>query len=421
MTTPQKFAEAFSDLGLSSEILQALERSGFNHPTAIQTKTIPKIFSGSDLLIQAQTGSGKTACFALPLLQKISEKKKIGATSPVAALILAPTRELAQQITGSLYRFGEFLESKVSVLTVIGGESIEQQTRVLAGGVDIVVATPGRLLDLIGQKVLSLSDIEFLVLDEADKILDLGFAAELDLVLAEVSGVRQNLFFSATYPEKVLDIVKRISLNPEHISITDDTPTVQNIAQKVILVNKENRGMLLRHLIDQEKWTNALIFVSSKVAAHNLSEKLKKIGINAGAIHGDLSQSERNKALSDFKEKRLNFLIATDVAARGIDIQKLHLVINFDLPRSPQDYIHRIGRTGRAGESGLAVTFIGHEEMDHFNLIEKRAQIKLDRTEVPGFELTGVAPEKTQGKLPVKGKRKSKKDKAREQLKTIPQ
>jgi ATP-dependent RNA helicase RhlE len=402
----------FNELGLIEPLLLAIKHSGFNSPTDIQEKTLPEIMSGKDLLIEAQTGSGKTACFAWPILQKLSLNKN--ETTHIKALILTPTRELALQVSGAFYRFGEFLPTKVSVLTVIGGESIEQQTKVLSEGVDIVVATPGRLLDLIGQKVLNLQGIEFLVLDEADKILDLGFAAELDLVLKELSSVRQNLFFSATYPEKVLDIVARISKNPEHLKIENVTPTVENIHQRVIQVNKDNRGMLLRHLIKEEKWKNALIFVSSKTAAGNLSEKLKKLGIKAGAIHGDLSQPERNKALSDFKERKIDFLIATDVAARGIDINKLSFVINFDLPRSPADYIHRIGRTGRAGEKGLAITFIGHEDMEHFKLIEKRAQIKLVREEVLGFELTGEAPVIVRGAAPVKGKRKSKKDKARE-------
>ncbi|MBC7714598.1 MAG: DEAD/DEAH box helicase [Rhizobacter sp.] len=408
-----KNLENFKVLGLNDEILQAIERSGFEEPTSIQYKTLPLILEGRDLLIEAQTGSGKTACFAWPLLQKISAAKT-SEKNTIQALVLTPTRELALQVSGAFYRFGEFQTNKVSVLTVIGGESIEQQTRVLADGVDIVVATPGRLLDLIGQKVLSLSDIKFLVLDEADKILDLGFAAELDLVLQEISSMRQNLFFSATYPDKVLDIARRISATPEHLKIEDDTPTVENIFQRVIEVNKDNRGMLLRHLIVQEKWKNALIFVSSKTAAGNLAEKLKKTGVRAGAIHGDLSQPERNKALSDFKDKKIDFLVATDVAARGIDINKLLLVINFDLPRSPADYIHRIGRTGRAGEKGLAVTFIGHEDQEHFKLIEKRAQINLEREQVAGFELTGEAPETVRGAAPVKGKRKSKKDKARE-------
>ncbi|MBC7537373.1 MAG: DEAD/DEAH box helicase [Bacteriovorax sp.] len=403
----------FKELGLSDEILLSIQRSEFTTPTPIQDKTIPQIFEGLDLLIEAQTGSGKTACFAWPILQQISANKQED-HKKIQALILTPTRELALQVSGALYRFGEFLTNQVSVLTIIGGESIAQQTLTLTNGVDIVVATPGRLLDLIGQNVLSLSDIKFLVLDEADKILDLGFAAELDLVLKEISGVRQNLFFSATYPEKVLEIVKRISTKPLHLKIDDVTPTVENISQRVIEVNKDNRGMLLRHLIKEEKWKNALVFVASKVAAHNLCEKLKKAGVNAGTIHGDLSQPERNKALSDFKERRIDFLIATDVAARGIDINKLSLVVNFDLPRSPADYIHRIGRTGRAGEIGHAVSFISHEDQEHFYLIEKRAQIKLDREKVIGFELTGEAPEKVRGLEPIKGKRKSKKDKVRE-------
>lgn len=405
--------ENFKELGLTDELLLAVEKSGFTEPTRIQEITLPLIFEGKDLLIEAQTGSGKTACFAWPLLQKISSEKT-NSRPAIQALILTPTRELALQVSGAFYRFGEFLNNKVSVLTVIGGESIDQQTRALADGVDVVVATPGRLLDLIGQKVLSLSDIKFLVLDEADKILDLGFAAELDLVLNEISAKRQNLFFSATYPEKVLDIVKRISLDPQHVKIEADTPTVENISQRVIQVNRENRGMLLRHLIVMEKWKNALVFVSSKTAAGNLAEKLKKVGVRAGAIHGDLSQPERNKALSDFKDKKIDFLVATDVAARGIDINKLTLVINFDLPRSPADYIHRIGRTGRAGEKGLAVTFIGHEDQEHFKLIEKRAQINLEREMIKGFELIGEAPAVVKGQAPVKGKRKSKKDKARE-------
>lgn len=407
--------ENFSELGLSPELLLAVEKSGFTEPTHIQEITLPQILEGKDLLIEAQTGSGKTACFAWPLLQKISADQERNKKS-VQALVLTPTRELALQVSGALYRFGEFLTDKVSVLTIIGGESIDQQNRALNDGVDIVVATPGRLLDLIGQKTLRLDEIKFLVLDEADKILDLGFAAELDLVLKEISGKRQNLFFSATYPEKVMEIVKRISSSPEYIKIEADTPTVENIHQRVIQVNKENRGMLLRHLIVMEKWKNALIFVSSKTAAGNLSEKLKKVGVKAGAIHGDLSQPERNKALADFKDNKTDFLVATDVAARGIDINKLTLVINFDLPRSPSDYIHRIGRTGRAGERGLAVTFIGHEDQEHFRLIEKRAEISLEREEVKGFELIGEAPVVIKGQAPVKGKRKSKKDKAREQL-----
>lgn len=411
-------SNTFEALGINEEIRLAILNSGFTSPTLIQAKAIPEILKGCDILIEAQTGSGKTACFALPILQQISVNKQNqnSENCRIQALILTPTRELALQISGALFRFGEFLSNKVSVVTVIGGESIAQQSLTLSNGVDIVVATPGRLLDLIKQNALELRGIKFLVLDEADKILDLGFASELDLVLKEVSGPRQNLFFSATYPEKVLEIVQKISTTAVHLKIEDLAPVVENIHQRVIQVNKENRGMLLRYLIKAEKWRNALVFVSSKTAAHNLCEKLKKSGINAGTIHGDLSQPERNKALSDFKEHRIDILVATDVAARGIDINKLSLVLNFDLPRSPADYIHRIGRTGRAGQNGLAISFIGHEDQAHFNLIEKRAKIKLIREEIKGFELTGIPQDKIVSGQPIKGKRKSKKDKVREQL-----
>jgi len=411
--TTMKSLELFKELGLSNELTESIHKSEFTIPTPIQVKSVPLILKGVDLLIEAQTGSGKTACFVWPILQYLSANNQ-GFDKHIKVLVLTPTRELALQISGAFYRFGEFLTNKASVLTVIGGESIAGQTQTLSNGVDIVVATPGRLLDLTEQKVLTLSNIKFLVLDEADKILDLGFEAQLDLVLKEIPSVRQNLFFSATYPEKVMKIVNRISLNPEHIKIENVTPTVESIYQRVFQVNKENRGMLLRHLIKENRWKNGLVFVSSKVAAHNLCEKLKKAGVNAGELHGDMSQPERNKALSDFKAQKIDFLVATDVASRGIDINKLFIVINFDLPRSPADYIHRIGRTGRAGENGLAVSFIGHEDQEHFLLIEKRAQIKLEREECVGFELTGSPPEKVRGGEAVKGKRKSKKDKARQ-------
>ncbi|HAZ14129.1 MAG: DEAD/DEAH box helicase [Bdellovibrionales bacterium GWA2_49_15] len=407
----------FKQLGLSEEILRSIQKHGFTAPTPIQDLAIPQIFDGTDLLVEAQTGSGKTACFAWPILQQLAAQKS-GGKKVIQALILTPTRELALQVSAALSQFGEFLCKKVSALTVIGGESIAQQTQTLAAGVDIVVATPGRLLDLIGQQILSLAHLKFFVLDEADKILDLGFAAELELILEKIPDTRQNLFFSATYPSKVLEIAKRISKNPVPLKIDDMAPTVDTISQRVILVNKEKRGMLLRHLIKAECWRDGLVFVSSKIAAHNLCGKLRKAGINADALHGDLSQPERNKALANFKTKKTHFLVATDVAARGIDIEKLSLVINYDLPRSPADYIHRIGRTGRAGETGLAISFIGLEDQEHFKLIEKRAKIRLDREEIAGFELLGDIPEKVRGLPPIKGKRKSKKDRARELKRT---
>ena len=401
-------AKSFEEFNLNRQILNAVADAGYTVATSIQEKAIAPVLSGQDICGIAETGTGKTAAFVLPMLMKL----KYAQGDAPRALILAPTRELAMQIAEEVKRFSIYTDLRSVV--IFGGIGPKTQKEQIKAGVDIVIATPGRFLDIYLSGDINTKYLQFLVLDEADKILDLGFAAELDLVLKEISSKRQNLFFSATYPEKVLGIVKRISSAPEHIKIEDDTPTVENIHQRVIEVNKDNRGMLLRHLIVMEKWKNALVFVSSKTAAGNLAEKLKKVGVKAGALHGDLSQPERNKALSDFKDKKVDFLVATDVASRGIDISKLSLVINFDLPRSPADYIHRIGRTGRAGEKGLAVTFIGHEDQEHFKLIEKRAQVYLEREQVPGFELTGEAINTVKGQAPVKGAKKSKKDKARE-------
>lgn len=409
---PENKTLSFDDLSLNNELLKACAKLGYEGPTEIQSLVIPSILKKKDLVVQAQTGSGKTASFLLPILHLLAQSPE-GPSQKIKALVLAPTRELALQITEAALKLSEFLPKKIKTMSVIGGESIANQKASLESGVDIVVATPGRLIDMVEQNAASLTDIEFLVLDEADKILDLGFAQELDNVLSKLSPKRQNLFFSATFPEKVLNLVSRISASVEMIKIEEETPVVENIDIRVIEVNTENKGLLLRHLIKSENLKNALVFVSSKVAARNLAEKLRKVGIKAAALHGDLSQAERNKALEEFKNKKSDFLVATDVAARGIDIVKLDLVINVDLPRSPADFIHRIGRTGRASESGKAIALIGHEDQDHFRLIEKRAQLCLNREMIPGFELTGEAPAKNKGQAPVKGKRMSKKDKAR--------
>lgn len=406
--------DQFSNLGINDELIKNLSDMGFSEPTRIQELTIPLILEKKDLLVKAQTGSGKTACFGIPLIQLIS-KLDAQENKSVKALIVTPTRELAIQVTGVFKKIAKNLNQPLSIVTVIGGESIQDQSDSLEEA-NIVVATPGRLIDFLKKEIISLKEIEYLVLDEADKILDLSFLAELDELLAYLGEKRQNLFFSATYSDKVLEIVKKISNTAQMIEVEDEFQSVDNILQRAVLVNKENKGALLRHLISKEHLKNALIFVASKTAARNLAEKLKKYNIKAGALHGDLTQSERNKSLSDFKAKKVDFLVATDVAARGIDIIKLDLVINFDLPRSPNDYIHRIGRTGRAGETGLAVTLISHEDRDHFRVIEKKFSIDLKKEEIEGFELTGSAPVKQKGQLPVKGKKKSKKDKARELL-----
>jgi ATP-dependent RNA helicase RhlE len=404
--------DSFRQIGLSEAIILSIGAHGFTNPTDIQAKAIPKILLREDLIIQAQTGSGKTACFAWPLLQMLVPSLD---PNTVSAVILTPTRELAQQVSEALTQFSQYLAARPKILSVIGGENIDKQIEALNHGIDIVVATPGRLLDLIDKKAMALNQLKYFIIDEADKILDLGFAKEFASILKLLPSKRQNLFFSATYSSKVMSIIAKFANRPEHIFLEDQAPTVDHIEQRVIEVNKENRGPLLRHLIKQEGWRNGIIFVSSKILAHHLSAKLRKAGISATALHSNLTQAERTKALSVFKRQKVDFLVATDVAARGIDISKLPLVINFDLPRAPADYIHRIGRTGRAGESGMAVSFIDHLDQDHFKLIEKRANILLEREQIAGFELSGEAPVKINGGAPIKGKRKSKKDILREQ------
>ena len=404
----------FSTLGLSSQLLRSLDKSGYSLPTPIQEKVIPLILARHDVMARAQTGSGKSASFVLPILELWSKNVGEG-KAKIKALILTPTRELTLQVAEAFETFGEFLPKRPKVVSVIGGESIGDQLYAIQQGCDILVATSGRLLDVVKKKQMNLSHLEFFVLDEADKMLDLGFAEELELILKEIPKQRQNLLFSATYPAKMVAIASKITQNPIEITIESEEPTVETIAQRVIEVNPENRGPLLRHLLNSEKWEQVLVFMANKRAADNIAAKFKKYGFLAESFHGDLLQEERNFTLKEFKAKKIRILFATDIAARGLDIEGISCVVNFDLPRSPADYIHRIGRTGRAGKSGFAVSFIGYEEQDHFKLIEKRSNIKLVREQIEGFELSGNAPIKSKGPEPIKGKGKSKKDKLREQ------
>jgi superfamily II DNA/RNA helicase len=300
------------------------------------------------------------------------------------------------------------------VVSVIGGESIADQLYDIQQGCDVVVATSGRLIDILDKKQINLSKLEFFVLDEADKMLDLGFAQELEVILKALPQKRQNLLFSATYPPKMMHIASRITQDAVEVSIEEERQTVDNIHQRAICVNRENRGPLLRHLISTNEWELILVFMANKRATDNIAAKFRKRGFKAESFHGDLDQEDRNYTLDAFKSRKIKILFATDIAARGLDIDDVNCVVNFDLPRSPADYIHRIGRTARAGKSGVAISFIGHEDSEHFKLIEKRSDIRLEREQIDGFELTGDAPEKVKGKAPVKGKRKSKKDKARE-------
>lgn len=403
---------SFFTLGLSPDLLQSVGYAGYQQPTPIQAQAIPLILKGQDVIAEAKTGTGKTAAFVLPILQLLqnhpSEERKT-----IKALILAPTRELALQVSGEIKILGRSLAKPPRTTVIVGGMNIDVQLRSLIHGTDIVVATPGRLIDAAGKQAIDFKSLKFLVIDEADKMFDLGFAKELEAVLKLLPKIRQNLLFSATIDDKVRALAQTFMPDAAHIKIEDEAPTVDRIHQRVIEVNRNNRGPLLRHLIQTEAWPHVLVFVASVKAADLLAAKLIQANIEANVFHGDLTQTQRNQSLSDFKKKKIQVLVATDLAARGIDIHQLDCVVNYDLPRSPEDYIHRIGRTARAGTSGIAVTFVGHEDQAHFDLIEKRARMRLPRESVKGFELTGDPLPEVKGKAPVKGARMSKKDKAR--------
>jgi len=398
-------------LELSEPLLRAVAELGFAAPTPIQERAIPLVGAGHDVVAEAQTGSGKTAAFALPILQRL-------ALDPLPhmlrVLVLVPTRELALQVASAFRSFARFQPKAPKVVAVIGGEEIERQIAALCTGVDVLVATPGRLLDLVERESAQLSSVHTLVLDEADKLLDLGFTEELDALLGALGEERQTLLFSATLPEKVLALRERITRDPVTVRVDEEQVGVEGIHQRVIEVDRDKRRRLLQHLMQSECWGQTLVFVATRRAAENMAAKLRRDGVKAAALQGALEQSERVDILRRFKRGALRVLVATDLASRGIDIPKLYAVVNFDLPRSPRDYVHRIGRTGRAGEKGLAVSFVDHETAAHFRLIEKRSGARVPREQVPGFELTGEPPPRTKGPAPVKGKRKSKKDKLRE-------
>lgn len=406
---------SFSTFKLCPEIQQALDAVGFLIPTPIQEKVIPLVLEGCDVMARAQTGSGKSASFVLPILELWHGRKGEG-KAKIKVLVLTPTRELSTQVAEAFTTFGKYLHVKPNVVSIIGGEKIGEQLYDIQQGCDIVVATSGRLLDIMSKKQIDLSRVEFFVLDEADKMMDLGFEQELGLILDALPQKRQNLFFSATYPPKVQAIALKITKNALEVVIETETPTVERIVQRAIRVNHENRSPLLRHLLREHHWKKVLVFMANKRACENIAMKFRKHGFNAEAFHGDLVQEGRAWALNALKEGKVNILFATDIAARGLDIDDVNCVINFDLPRSTEDYIHRIGRTGRAGKEGVAISFIGLEDEAHFALIEKRCAVRLAKEEVAGFERVGELPQKEKGSAPIKGKRKSKKDKLREQI-----
>ena len=404
---------SFPSLGLSAPLLKAVAERNYAEPTPVQAAAIPAALAGRDVWAQAQTGSGKTAAFALPMLQLLSATRRERGRF-VRALVLAPTRELAAQIGESFKQYSRHLAEPLKVMILHGGVSINPQMMGLGGGADVIVATPGRLLDLIDHNAVSLSAVQILVLDEADRLLDLGFADELNRIVALLPARRQGMLFSATFPPDVQALAAAQLRDPVRIELPVEPATAPDIRQRAIEVDPPRRTQLLRHLIQTEGWSRVLVFVATKYATEHVAEKLRKAGLKAGALHGELSQGARTQALADFKEGKLQVLLATDVAARGIDIVQLPAVVNFDLPRSAADYTHRIGRTGRAGETGIAVNFVSAETHAHFRLIEKRHQLDIPREQVEGFEPVEVeAPPQPAGGG-VKGRRKSKKDKLRE-------
>ena len=408
---PALYAMPFASLGLSPALVDAAAASGFTAPTPVQTAAIPVVLKGQDLLACAQTGSGKTAAFALPLLQMLQTGSQQRNTQ---VLVLVPTRELASQVGEVITLLAQRLANPIKVAVVYGGVSINPQMMRLRGGADVVVATPGRLLDLVQHNALRLGQVQHLVLDEADRLLDLGFAEELQAVLDLLPERRQNLFFSATFAPPVQALAHSLLREPVRVDIAPTEQTQPDIAQRAIAVDAPRRTQLLKHLVEQHQWSRVLVFVATQYAAEHIAEKLYKAGIYASPFHGGLSQGARTQVLQEFKDERWQVVVTTDLAARGIDIAQLPAVVNYDLPRSTDDYTHRIGRTGRAGESGVAVSFVTPDSEAHFRLIEKRQNMHLPRETVAGFEPTEqAAQDKGAGNGGIKGKRPSKKDKLR--------
>ena len=409
---------SFESLGLGAPLLAAAKQRGYLGPTTIQSAAIPPALAGRDVQGAARTGSGKTQAFGWPLLQRLAQDgvPPEGRKRPVRALVLAPTRELAAQIGESLREDAQHLPAALKIAIAYGGVSINPQMMRLRGGADIVVATPGRLLDLVDHNAVSLADVQVLVLDEADRLLDLGFADELRRVLALLPPRRQTLLFSATFPQAVTALAG--AADEDTAAAEARTSAAAHIHQRAITVDTAPRTQLLLKLIRDHGWKRVLVFVATQYAASHIASKLHVGGLKAEAFHGDLSQGRRTQLLDDFKASRLQVLVATDLAARGIDIEQLPVVVNYDLPRSADDYIHRIGRTGRAGEPGHAVSFVPAASEAHFRLIEKRLGQRVPREVIAGFEPKEAAPAKGAAEAPhgtggVKGKRPSKKDKLR--------
>ncbi|MBD2871852.1 DEAD/DEAH box helicase [Paenibacillus arenilitoris] len=385
----------FDKLNLSPDILKALSKENYEKPTPIQEQAIPAVLAGKDLLGCAQTGTGKTAAFSLPIVQLLSKQQvppKAGRS--IRALILTPTRELALQIYDNIRGYAQFTRLRCSA--IIGGVSQKGQEKALEQGTDILVATPGRLNDFLNQKQIELSHVQILVLDEADRMLDMGFIRDVKRIIASVPARRQTLLFSATMPPEIADMAKSLLVNPVKINLVPATATADKIEQSVYKVAKENKLKLLNHLLQDKSIASVLVFTRTKHGADRVAKGLKKADIAAEAIHGDKSQNSRQRALGNFKSGATRVLVATDIAARGIDIDELSHVINFNLPNLPETYVHRIGRTGRAGQSGIALSFCEEEELPYLKDIEKSIGRKIPEIKDHPYPLQLAAePEKT--------------------------
>ncbi|CUV65744.1 ATP-dependent RNA helicase rhlE, DEAD box protein [Sulfurovum sp. enrichment culture clone C5] len=376
---------SFKELQLCTPLLKAIADEGYTTPTPVQAQAIPHILAGRDMLAGAQTGTGKTAGFTLPMLELFSrEQKPQSKKRNIRALILTPTRELAAQVGESVKTYGKYLPFKSTI--IFGGVGINPQINALNNGVDILIATPGRLLDLINQKVVNLSHVEMFVLDEADRMLDMGFIRDIKKVIALLPAKRQNLLFSATYSDEIKKLCESILKNPAIVEVARRNTSSELVKQSVIFVDCKRKSSLLGHLIEKNRWEQVLVFTRTKHGANKLSEYLIKMNISSAAIHGNKSQGARTKALGDFKENKVKILVATDIAARGIDIDSLPHVINFELPNIAEDYVHRIGRTGRAGNDGEAISLVCVDEFEYLKGIEKLIKKTLDKNTIEGYE-----------------------------------
>ena len=380
---------SFTALGLIEPLTRSISEQGYTAPTPIQVQAIPAILSGRDVLASAQTGTGKTAGFVLPILQRLNEKPR-ASSNCAKVLILTPTRELASQIQESIQQYGRYLSSRSTV--VFGGVKINPQMMKLRGGVEILVATPGRLMDLYQQKAIKFDEVHTFVLDEADRMLDMGFVHDIKRIIKLLPRKRQNLLFSATFADEIRTLVQSILNQPVEIDVAVRNATAGAVKQTVHPVDKGRKTDLLSHLIHKNKWGQTLVFSRTKHGANRLVKDLAAAHIHAAAIHGNKSQAQRTKVLAEFKSGEVHVLVATDIAARGIDIDQLPYVVNFDLPNIPEDYVHRIGRTGRAGSSGVAVSLVSADEASYLWAIEKLIKQKLERIEIDDFEPRHTLP-----------------------------